>query len=156
MSWSAEREAKLKVLWLQGMSGAQIAKELNKLEGPPLTRNAVIGKRIRLGLSDRSASPTRTRPRRKPRAAKPTQVVSMPKPVAHIDRAGRKRPPTLAERPNAKPWLQTRALRDCQFFLYGESGDCGFVCAEPVAPGKSWCAECLKLAFDQSVKARVA
>lgn len=51
MSWSDERVEKLKKMWGEGQSASQIAKELGGV-----TRNAVIGKVHRLGLSNRSSS----------------------------------------------------------------------------------------------------
>ena len=48
MSWSEERVAVLKKMWLEGKSASEIAKELGEI-----TRNAVIGKVHRLGLSNR-------------------------------------------------------------------------------------------------------
>ena len=48
MSWTDERVEKLKELWAEGMSASQIAKSLGGV-----TRNAVIGKVHRLGLSNR-------------------------------------------------------------------------------------------------------
>lgn len=50
MSWTNERIELLQKLWLEGWSASRIAAEL----GPPLTRNAVIGKVYRLGLSGRA------------------------------------------------------------------------------------------------------
>ena len=48
MAWSDERVAILKKMWLEGNSASEIAKELGNI-----TRNAVIGKVHRLGLSNR-------------------------------------------------------------------------------------------------------
>lgn len=50
MSWTDERVEKLQEMWAEGMSAAQIAKTLGGV-----TRNAVIGKVHRLGLSNRAA-----------------------------------------------------------------------------------------------------
>lgn len=50
MSWTDERVEKLKELWGEGMSASQIAKVLGGV-----TRNAVIGKVHRLGLSNRGS-----------------------------------------------------------------------------------------------------
>ncbi len=49
MSWTDERVETLKRMWSEGQSASQIAKELGGV-----TRNAVIGKVHRLGLSNRS------------------------------------------------------------------------------------------------------
>ena len=51
MSWTDERVEILKKLWGEGQSASQIAKELGGV-----TRNAVIGKVHRLGLSNRATS----------------------------------------------------------------------------------------------------
>jgi GcrA cell cycle regulator len=50
MGWTDERVETLKKLWLDGLSASQIAKHLGGV-----TRNAVIGKVHRLGLSGRAA-----------------------------------------------------------------------------------------------------
>lgn len=66
MSWTDERVELLKKLWLDGHSASQIAAEL----GHGITRNAVIGKVHRLGLSGRdkvaAAPPQRGRATAKP------------------------------------------------------------------------------------------
>jgi GcrA cell cycle regulator len=49
MSWTDERVETLKKMWTEGQSASQIAKELGGV-----TRNAVIGKVHRLGLSNRA------------------------------------------------------------------------------------------------------
>ena len=63
MSWTDERVELLKKLWADGLSASQIAGELGGI-----TRNAVIGKVHRLGLSGRAKSPSSTAPR--PRKAR--------------------------------------------------------------------------------------
>ncbi len=69
MSWTDERVETLKKMWGEGQSASQIAKELGGV-----TRNAVIGKVHRLGLSNRAGSggsPAKAAPKEKPAAAKP-------------------------------------------------------------------------------------
>jgi GcrA cell cycle regulator len=53
MAWNDERVDLLKKMWGEGQSASQIAKELGGV-----TRNAVIGKVHRLGLSNRNGSGT--------------------------------------------------------------------------------------------------
>ena len=62
MSWTDERVETLKRMWGEGQSASQIAKELGGV-----TRNAVIGKVHRLGLSGRAkpAGKSNNTPRRK-------------------------------------------------------------------------------------------
>jgi GcrA cell cycle regulator len=93
MSWTDERVETLKRMWAEGQSASQIAKELGGV-----TRNAVIGKVHRLGLSNRvggkdedeapgasTAAPTAAaRPDPAPAAARPDpapRAEPAPKPV---------------------------------------------------------------------------
>ena len=67
MSWTDERVETLKKMWGEGQSASQIAKELGGV-----TRNAVIGKVHRLGLSNRAGSggsASKAAPKEKPAAA---------------------------------------------------------------------------------------
>jgi GcrA cell cycle regulator len=92
MSWTDERVETLKKMWGDGQSASQIAKELGGV-----TRNAVIGKVHRLGLSNRAgttAAPAgkaavkdvapeavetvSAKPAAKPAAPKPKVVASVP------------------------------------------------------------------------------
>ncbi|EAQ12910.1 MULTISPECIES: GcrA family cell cycle regulator [Maritimibacter] len=74
MSWTDERVETLKKMWSEGQSASQIAKELGGV-----TRNAVIGKVHRLGLSNRAGgspattakAPAKEKPAAKPAAKKP-------------------------------------------------------------------------------------
>ncbi|MFU1479337.1 GcrA family cell cycle regulator [Roseovarius sp. C7] len=74
MSWNDERVEILKKMWAEGQSASQIAKELGGV-----TRNAVIGKVHRLGLSNRNggggtggaSAATEAKPKPAKAAAKP-------------------------------------------------------------------------------------
>lgn len=75
--WTEDRVGALKKLWLEGQSASQIAKTL----GGGVTRNAVIGKVHRLGLSGRAApsQPARTsfpRTATRPRPAAPAPAAA--------------------------------------------------------------------------------
>lgn len=71
MSWTDERVELLRKLWNDGLSASQVAAEI----GAGITRNAVIGKIHRLGLSQRAKTPIAPRPRMakppRPQAAPP-------------------------------------------------------------------------------------
>jgi GcrA cell cycle regulator len=72
-TWTDDRVELLKKLWADGLSASQIAGELGGI-----TRNAVIGKVHRLGLSGRAKAPSSSAPRqRKPRA--PSQMFRAPR-----------------------------------------------------------------------------
>jgi GcrA cell cycle regulator len=74
MSWNDERVELLKKLWNDGLSASQIAAELGAV-----TRNAVIGKVHRLGLSGRAKAPQPAQQR--PRKA-PSTTVATARPAA--------------------------------------------------------------------------
>ena len=97
-SWTEDRVGALKKLWLEGQSASQIAKTL----GGGVTRNAVIGKVHRLGLSGRAApsQPARTtfRPAR-PRAAAPAAPVQAPSAPRRIEAVAPR--PIVAAAPQA-------------------------------------------------------
>src|SRR4051812_22895939 len=72
MGWTEERVEMLKKLWADGLSASQIAAELGGI-----TRNAVIGKVHRLGLSGRAKSPSSSSPR--PRKARSSGMMRVPR-----------------------------------------------------------------------------
>jgi GcrA cell cycle regulator len=88
MSWTDERVETLKRMWAEGQSASQIAKELGGV-----TRNAVIGKVHRLGLSNRGGNESEEevvpvapepapKPVPEPVAAKPAPAPVDPRPAA--------------------------------------------------------------------------
>jgi len=99
MSWTDERVETLKKMWAEGQSASQIAKELGGV-----TRNAVIGKVHRLGLSNRAtgASPAKSETKEKPAPA--PKAEAKPKPAPKTEPA-RPSPSPAAE---AKPAVPAR------------------------------------------------
>jgi GcrA cell cycle regulator len=94
MSWTDERVELLKRMWTEGQSASQIAKELGGV-----TRNAVIGKVHRLGLSNRAgdgASERSDEPAEAPAA--PVRAEAPPRPAAE-PAAPRPAPEPQAARP---------------------------------------------------------
>ncbi|WP_071672923.1 GcrA family cell cycle regulator [Nioella nitratireducens] len=90
MSWTDERVELLKKMWGEGQSASQIAKELGGV-----TRNAVIGKVHRLGLSNRTAAaPAKSAP-----AA--TKEAPAAKPAAKAEPSAPKQEPSKPEAPAA-------------------------------------------------------
>ena len=81
MAWNDERVAILKKMWLEGNSASEIAKELGNI-----TRNAVIGKVHRLGLSNRDTNISKS-------GATPTKA---------IKNAKRGRPPKVNQEPKKR------------------------------------------------------
>ena len=87
MSWTDERVELLKKMWTEGQSASQIAKELGGV-----TRNAVIGKVHRLGLSNRSgggsasaAPAAAAKPEAKPKPASKPAAAPAPAPEPEVE-----------------------------------------------------------------------
>lgn len=100
MSWTDERVELLKKMWGEGQSASQIAKELGGV-----TRNAVIGKVHRLGLSNRSgASPAKADA--KPKAEPKPKVA--PKPEAKKAAPPPEPKPAPAREVEARPVMPAR------------------------------------------------
>ncbi|WP_294538545.1 GcrA family cell cycle regulator [uncultured Rhodoblastus sp.] len=104
MSWTDERVELLKKMWLEGLSASQIAGEL----AHGITRNAVIGKVHRLGLSGRVKSPApapararvKMRPGDEPRSADEASGPVAPVSHGNLALAAQARPaPAPAPRP---------------------------------------------------------
>jgi GcrA cell cycle regulator len=74
-TWTDERVELLKKLWTDGLSASQIAGELGNV-----TRNAVIGKVHRLGLSGRAKDKAASAAPQRPRKA--ARTPSAPAPIA--------------------------------------------------------------------------
>ena len=93
MSWTDERVELLKKMWGEGQSASQIAKELGGV-----TRNAVIGKVHRLGLSNRASGGGAAKAAPAKEAAKPAPKAD-PKPA----KPATPKPEPTAEAPAPRP-----------------------------------------------------
>ncbi|GHG17034.1 GcrA family cell cycle regulator [Paracoccus aerius] len=104
MSWTDERVETLKRMWAEGQSASAIAKELGGV-----TRNAVIGKVHRLGLSNRSDEPEPApAPAPEPVAEKkadrkPAPTAQAPRPEPQPEPAAPAREETAEEEPVSQP-----------------------------------------------------
>ena len=78
MSWTDDRVEILKKMWGEGQSASQIAKELGGV-----TRNAVIGKVHRLGLSNRTTAGAAAKA--EPKAKATPKVPAKAKPAAPVE-----------------------------------------------------------------------
>src|SRR3974390_325331 len=151
MGWTDERVALLKKLGADGLSASQIAAELGGI-----TRNAVIGKVHRLGLSGRAKSPSSAAPRpRKPRAASHMLRVSRPSmrgntALAHAFEFDME--PEAVPIDNVIPLGQRRSLLEltedtCRWPI-GDPGSADFYfCGGPPAPSLPYCAYHSRVAY---------
>lgn len=103
MSWTDERVELLKKMWIEGQSASQIAKELGGV-----TRNAVIGKVHRLGLSNRNGPEAEA-----PIVADiaPTPISVTADPVAVADPVVSEVPVAIVAEPEPAPVVQIADVR---------------------------------------------
>ncbi|WP_372620436.1 GcrA family cell cycle regulator [Falsiroseomonas sp.] len=151
MDWSAEAIERLRALWAEGHSTAEIGRRMG------ISKNAVVGKAHRLNLPARPspirretggavARPQAVRPVRAavpaPRSTLP-QVAQMPAAVAA--------PAMAPARAVVRPFPRAASARACCWPI-GEPGQPGFrFCAGDALSGKPYCPEHAAVAY---VKAR--
>ncbi|WP_147127366.1 GcrA family cell cycle regulator [Shimia ponticola] len=172
MSWTDERVEILKKMWGEGQSASVIAKELGGV-----TRNAVIGKVHRLGLSNRAGT-TASKPaaKEKPKAEAKPKVEPKPEPktesatppatpipaVRKIIPAGQPLPPqpsaneispeALAkvnevEKGAKKLKLMELTERTCKWPIGDPATEDFWFCGLPVQSGKPYCEAHVGVAF---------
>ena len=172
MSWTDDRVETLKRMWGEGASASTIAKELGGV-----TRNAVIGKVHRLGLSNRvvggtaeqaapaaAAAPPAVEPRPDPR---PIPATHSAEPIAtpirgRIIPAGQPLPPqpsaneispeALAsvrevEKGSARLTLMELTERTCKWPIGDPATEDFWFCGLGVQPGKPYCEAHVGVAF---------
>ncbi len=153
MGWTDERVASLKKLWLDGLSASQIAKQLGGV-----TRNAVIGKVHRLGLSGRAApsQPARTvfktpRPQRPVVTAAPVRRVEtqLPQPIAP------QAPIYLREETPGSATVLTLGAHMCKWPIGDPSTDGFSFCGRRSSDGP-YCNEHSRVAYQPSAQKRSA
>jgi GcrA cell cycle regulator len=164
MSWTDERVETLKRMWAEGQSASQIAKELGGV-----TRNAVIGKVHRLGLSNRTASlpgrPDEAEIEAEPDIAAETVVEDPPAepeppaaPVPPQPAANEISPEALAsvrevEKRARRLTLMELTERTCKWPVGDPATDDFWFCGLPTLPGKPYCEAHVGVAF-QPMSAR--
>ncbi len=170
MSWTDERVEKLKKMWGEGQSASTIAKELGGV-----TRNAVIGKVHRLGLSNRngggsSDTATKAEPKAAPekksakaaKAPEPAPAPAQSPALRKIVPAGQPLPPqpsaneispeALAkvseiEKKAKKLTLMELTERTCKWPVGDPATDDFWFCGLAVQQGKPYCEAHVGVAF---------
>jgi GcrA cell cycle regulator len=144
MGWTDERVELLKKLWQDGLSASQIAKQLGGV-----TRNAVIGKVHRLGLSGRAApsKPART-VFKAPRPARPAAAPSAPRRLAE-PAATQAQPPTpvrYIDEPPGSATVLTLGAHMCKWPIGDPSMDNFTFCGRRSSDGP-YCMEHANVAY---------
>lgn len=171
MSWTDERIALLKKMWKEGKSAAEIAKTLSK----GVTRNAVIGKAHRMGLSGRP-SPIKKpapAPKKEKEAAAPkkeavreTAAPARKAAAPHTPAAGKPSPMLAREADELKKIekdvvplgggvsLLELTERMCKWPI-GDPRDADFTfCGRGIRPGTPYCPEHAAMAYQSSSRSR--
>jgi GcrA cell cycle regulator len=159
MAWTEDRVETLKKLWADGLSASQIAKQLGGV-----TRNAVIGKVHRLGLSGRAApsqptrrpAPERAAARKpKPAAAKAKAAAVKPSPVRQIQAAVKvASAPKEAQRLPSGEYATVLTLREgmCKWPI-GDPADTEFrFCGRHSGVGNAYCEAHAEMAYQPQAK----
>ena len=136
MSWTDERVTTLKKLWLDGLSASQIAKQLGGV-----TRNAVIGKVHRLGLSGRAAPSQPARPAFKaPRPARPaaTAMPAAPRRVVAAEPVAPVPAPVAAHQQPPVPVMRNEAPGSATVLTLG-AHMCKWPIGDPSSDGFTFC-----------------
>lgn len=165
MSWTDERVELLKKLWGEGQSASQIAKELGGI-----TRNAVIGKVHRLGLSNRNtgatksdasdkanktaSEPAKVKPQAKEPEQKPArrQIIPAGQPLPPQPSANEISPEALAkvtevEKKAKKISLLELTERTCKWPIGDPATPDFWFCGLPTQSGKPYCEAHVGVAF---------
>jgi GcrA cell cycle regulator len=158
LTWSDERVEQLKKLWEAGLSASQIAAELGNV-----TRNAVIGKVHRLGLSGRAKSPSSAAPR--PRKARPAQhMMRVSRPVsrgntalAHVFEVELEPDPIAYD--NVVPMSQRLSLLElneatCHWPVGDPASSDFFFCGGKALTGLPYCAHHSRIAYQPAADRR--
>lgn len=159
MTWTDERIERLRKLWEEGLSASQIAADLGGI-----SRNAVIGKIHRLGLSGRVKAPTPQRRGRKQRlVAKPVyraprrtvigntvlKTIARPEPQAVARTEPEPAPAAEAEIVPLREPVGLLDLREqhCRWPI-GDPAEPGFrFCGQPSPIGQPYCAAHARRAY---------
>ncbi len=155
MSWTDERVEALKKLWAEGLSASQIAAELGGI-----TRNAVIGKVHRLGLSGRAKSSSSVSKPRRPRAAPSLSRSSAPRTIGAtalkaesvpLPRPEARPRPAVVEElyipPHERATILTLTEHRCKWPIGDPSTEDFYFCGRKSESGIPYCAHHASIAY---------
>lgn len=145
MAWTEERVEELKKLWAEGHSASQIAARMGGV-----TRNAVIGKVHRLGLSGRAA-PAKPKsliaPQGPEEVEAPRPERSEPRPLRPVLRDL----PSISETGIDRATVASIGNDQCKWPIGDPATDDFHFCGQAATGGKPYCAYHTQLAFQPTV-----
>jgi GcrA cell cycle regulator len=147
MNWTDERVELLRKLWSEGLSASQIAAQLGSV-----TRNAVIGKVHRLGLSGRAAPSKPARPAfkaprpQRPAAAAPSAPRRISEPATSAPAAEPPPPVRYVEEAPGSATVLTLGAHMCKWPIGDPSAE-GFTFCGRRATDGPYCGEHARIAY---------
>ncbi|MEO0398304.1 MAG: GcrA family cell cycle regulator [Pseudomonadota bacterium] len=146
MAWTDERVELLKKYWAEGLSASQIA---GKMGG--VTRNAVIGKVHRLGLSGRAtpAQPKRGCTTSAAETVVPAETETIEQGLEDLSREPAFVAPITLDDEDMTT-VSTLQRNMCKWPIGDPASDDFRFCGQPTALGKSYCAYHARMAFQPS------
>ncbi len=147
MEWNEETILRLRGLWNEGHSTAEIGRRMG------ITKNAVVGKAHRLTLPPRP-SPIRSTPGRTlTRVSRRTSGPTLPPLAASnvvalgLEQSRTERPPTTSRPGSAQPMRVGRRISSCCWPI-GEPGTSAFrFCDSDASHGKPYCRDHAQIAY---------
>ena len=155
LTWSHNRVEQLKKLWEAGLSASQIAAELGNV-----SRNAVIGKVHRLGLSGRAKSlSSAAPPQRKAHPAQQMMRVTRPIAAALAQALEVEVEPDPVTSDNVVPMSQRLSLLElneatCHWPIGDPSSPDFFFCGGKALTGLPYCARHARVAYQPPANLR--
>ncbi|MBV8911860.1 MAG: GcrA cell cycle regulator [Acetobacteraceae bacterium] len=144
MEWNEETIARIRALWAEGLSTAEIGRRMG------ISKNAVVGKAHRLNLPARPSPIRRVSSEKPARRSAPKRIVGPTLPT--LDSVARQPVPTPPRQPVVlrpvppQPRPAGRVSSCC--WPLGEPGTPEFrFCGDPTVPAKPYCEEHVALAY---------
>ena len=150
MEWTDEIVARLRELWAQGLSTAEIGRQLN------VTKNAVVGKAHRLGLDETKSQKNAISKKDESKKNKTvTQTVIESKEINAVkDESVKEKLEVRTKKPKKLEFISPKELpsyrksnSECCWPI-GDPGEKDFhFCKAPIVPGKPYCLEHVQIAY---------
>jgi GcrA cell cycle regulator len=160
IAWTDEKVDELKRRWEAGETCSQIAGEM-----AGFTRNAIIGKVCRLGLTKRRPSISaeealeRLHARRRLRQGIQERRAQEPKPPRHRERKVQEPSVPVVRTPfvgalnipfgDLRPWL-SNGTNECRFIAAEIAGPDYLACGNETLAGESWCGHCREIVYQRA------
>ena len=141
MEWNEETIARIRALWAEGHSTAEIGRRMG------ISKNAVVGKAHRLSLPARPSPIRRSTGEKRPPRPTVRRVTGPTLPALQsVERQTAQKPPPMLRAVPSQPRPTGRVSSCC--WPLGEPGKPEFrFCGDPTVPAKPYCEEHVAVAY---------